>query len=148
MKDIELHERALTGADLACLRGLAAAGTPLPPELAEALDAHDLVPPGAPPADLVTLWSEVDLHDPATARRQRVKLCEPAASNPALGFISVLSPLGAALLGLRAGMVARWALPLGGEREALIERVTFQPVAAHAAHSADAAHAAHAAHAA
>ncbi|MBL8289044.1 MAG: GreA/GreB family elongation factor [Rubrivivax sp.] len=128
MKDFVFHERLFTGADLARLRTLAAADG-LPPELAEALETHERVPPGPVPGDLVTLWSEAELRDPATGRRQRIKLCEPVASNPALGFVSVLSPLGAALLGLRAGMVARWPLPLGGEREAVIERVTFQPLA-------------------
>lgn len=128
MKDIVFQERLLTGTDIACLRALAAADG-LPPELAEALETHERVPPGPLPGDLVTLWSEAELRDPATGRRQRIKLCEPAASNPALGFVSVLSPLGAALLGLREGMVARWPLPLGGEREAVIERVTFQPLA-------------------
>lgn len=121
-------ERLLTHVDLALLTKLGAGK--LPPELEEALELHDTVAHDAVPADLVTLHAEVRIRERLSNRVQRVKLCEPAVSNPTLGYVSVLSPLGAALLGLREGMVARWALPLGGAREAVVEKVLFAPAAA------------------
>ena len=45
------------------------------------------------------------------------------------GFISVLSPLGASLLGLRVGDVAQWRTPRGEERMARVVEVLFQPEA-------------------
>lgn len=120
-------ERLLTEADFARLKKLGAGR--LPPELEDVLHAHDTVAHGAVPADLVTLHAEVRIRDRTSSRLQQIKLCEPAVSNPTLGYVSVLSPLGAALLGLREGMVARWALPLGGSAEAVIEKVLFAPAA-------------------
>ena len=59
----------------------------------------------------------------------KVTLCDPDDAEPSQGFISVLSPLGASLLGLRAGDVARWRTPVGQERMARIVDVLFQPEA-------------------
>ena len=56
-------------------------------------------------------------------------LCYPADTDPARGFISVLAPLGASLLGLREGDVAGWTSPLGEERQTRIVEILFQPEA-------------------
>ena len=45
------------------------------------------------------------------------------------GFVSVLSPVGASLLGLRVGNVARWSTPAGDERAGEILAILFQPEA-------------------
>jgi regulator of nucleoside diphosphate kinase len=127
MNTIVANERLLTEQDLARLTKLGAGR--LPPELEEALEAHDTVGHADVPPDLVTLHSELRLRDLDTHRVRLVKLCEPGIANPTLGYISVLSPLGAALLGLREGCVARWPLPLGGHSAALIEKVLFVPAA-------------------
>ena len=55
-------------------------------------------------ADVVTMYSRVELVDVHTHRRQVVTLCYPQDAEPAAGFISVLSPVGISLLGLREGM--------------------------------------------
>jgi regulator of nucleoside diphosphate kinase len=59
---------------------------------------------------------------------QVVTLCYPQDAEPAAGFISVLSPVGISLLGLRAD-VARWQTPHGEECAAVIECIQFQPEA-------------------
>ncbi len=120
-------DRLLTEPDFTRLQNMGAGR--LPAELADLLDGHDLVARDDTPGDLVTLDSEVELRDPASGRLIRVKLCDPGLSNPTLGYVSVLSPLGLAILGRRVGTLARWPLPTGGEREALIESLTFQPEA-------------------
>ena len=52
-----------------------------------------------------------------------------AFGEPAAGFVSAPSPLGAGLLGLRAGDTARWRTPDGQEASAEIVEVLFQPEA-------------------
>jgi regulator of nucleoside diphosphate kinase len=124
---VPTSDRLLTEPDFTRLQHMGAGR--LPAELADLLDGHDLVARDDTPGDLVTLDSEVELRDQASGRLIRVKLCDPGLSNPTLGYVSVLSPLGLAILGLRVGMVACWPLPTGAERSALIERITFQPEA-------------------
>jgi len=81
------------------------------------------------PPDVVTMYSQVLLLDRASGERNKVTLCYPADAEPAEGFVSVLSPLGWSLLGLRAGQVARWSTPSGGERAAEVLAILFQPEA-------------------
>lgn len=133
MNTIVANERLLTRQDLARLTKLGAGR--LPPELEEALEEHDTVAQENAPPDLVTLHSELRLRDLTSNRVRLIKLCEPAIANPTLGYVSVLSPMGAALLGLREGSVARWPLPLGGSGAALIDKVLFAPAADAAAPS-------------
>jgi pimeloyl-ACP methyl ester carboxylesterase len=53
----------------------------------------------------------------------------PADAEPDAGFVSVLSPVGAALLGRRVGSRASWVTPDGRRHEAEIVAVLFQPEA-------------------
>jgi regulator of nucleoside diphosphate kinase len=41
--------------------------------------------------------------------------------------VSVLSPVGSALLGMRVGSIARWSTPAGDEKAAEILAILFQP---------------------
>jgi regulator of nucleoside diphosphate kinase len=98
-------------------------------EMREVLDVSDVVESPAIEPTVVTMYTQVSLRDVAGGDPWTVTLCYPADAEPAKGFISVLSPLGASLLGLRAGDVARWQPPSGDERRALIVEVLFQPEA-------------------
>ena len=71
----------------------------------------------------------VELVDPHTHRRQVLTLCYPQDAEPAAGFISVLSPVGISLLGLRVGDMAKWQTPHGEECSATIESIQYQPEA-------------------
>ena len=44
-------------------------------------------------------------------------------------FVSVLSPVGMGLIGLRCGAVARWKTPAGEEGSAQVEGILYQPEA-------------------
>ena len=77
--------------------------------------------------DVVTMYSQVVLQDTQTGQRNTLTLCYPADAEPAVGFVSVLSPVGSALLGLRVGSVARWSTPAGDEKAAEILALLFQP---------------------
>lgn len=120
-------ERLLTEIDYARLNKLH--GAQLPPELIETLDSLDLVPSREIPPDVVTMYSQVMVEDLESHQRQKLTLCYPADAEPHLGFISVLSPVGASLLGQRVGAIARWRTPNGDACSAEIITLLFQPEA-------------------
>ena len=91
------------------------------------LDTSTLVPSREVAPDIVTMYSQVLLQDLQTGQQQTLTLCYPADAQPAGGFVSVLSPVGCALLGLTVGSVARWSTPTGGEKAAEIMVIQFQP---------------------
>ncbi len=120
-------ERLLTELDFVRLNQLD--GGHAPPALENVLAATDLVPSRAVPADVVTMRSRVAIEDTATLRQHEFTLCYPTDADAAQGAISVLSPLGSALIGLRVGDVARWATPDGAAREAKVIGLLYQPEA-------------------
>lgn len=72
----------------------------------------------APPA--AALNARVEFEDLASGRRDVVQLVHPAAADAGRGSISVLSPVGRALLGRRAGQQVDVTLPNGDARELLV----------------------------
>ena len=125
-------ERTLTELDHARLTRLTRSRTaPARPSdddpLAQALDDAALVPSRTIGDDVVTMHSKVLLKDLETSRRHRLTLCYPDEAEPASGWVSVLSPVGASLLGLRVGDEARWTLPSGEQSAARLEAILFQP---------------------
>jgi regulator of nucleoside diphosphate kinase len=92
------------------------------------LQAAHQVPSRAIPPDIVTMYSRVLLTFP-DGRHQNLTLCYPQDADPSEGFVSVLSPAGSSLLGLRVGERARWRTPAGDERTAEVLAVIFQPEA-------------------
>jgi regulator of nucleoside diphosphate kinase len=122
-----LDERTLTERDFARLTKLL--GGHLPQELADLLSAAEIVQSRQVGANVVTMYSQVELVDVHTRRRQKLTVCYPGDAEPAAGFISVLSPVGMSLIGLRAGAVAKWRTPSGEECAAEVSAVLFQPEA-------------------
>ena len=131
---LQHQERTLTELDHARLQRLLPRGGTAqreagPAALAEAMDLADVIGANALPPDIVTMHSRVELADPASGRRQVLTLSYPAEADPAAGCVSVLSPVGAALLGLRVGARAQWRTPDGEDMQADIVAVHFQPEA-------------------
>lgn len=94
------------------------------------LEASDLVASPAVPPDVLTMYTQVQLQDEAgDVAPYQLTLCYPEHAEPAQGFVSVLSPVGTALIGRRAGETARWPLPGGRSGAARIVSVLFQPEA-------------------
>ncbi len=100
---------------------------PIAGTIDDVLDNSALVPSRQVGPDVVTMYSQVVLQDTQTGRRNTLTLCYPEDAEPAVGFVSVLSPVGSALLGLRVGSVARWSTPADDEKAAEIVAILFQP---------------------
>ncbi|WP_423128773.1 GreA/GreB family elongation factor [Gaoshiqia sp. Z1-71] len=66
--------------------------------------------------DFVTMNSQVEIVDLDTGKPMRVKLVYPEDADFRKGNISVLSPLGAAILGYRPGSVVAFEVPRGVKR--------------------------------
>ena len=105
----------------------AEATTPPRHTIGEVLEASALVPSRQVGPELVTMHSQILLQDIQTGQRSTLTLCQPAEADPAVGRVSVLSPVGSALLGLRVGSVARWLSAAGDEKAAEIVAPLFQP---------------------
>ncbi len=93
------------------------------------IDDADLVPSREVPADVVTMYSQIVVADAQLGARRRLTLCYPQDAEPSAGFISVLSPIGASLLGLEVGQTAQWVTPDGRRASATVKEILFQPEA-------------------
>ncbi|MDX5357885.1 MAG: nucleoside diphosphate kinase regulator [Rhodobacterales bacterium] len=79
-----------------------------------------IVAPGALPADVAGLGDRVAFRDEATGKDQDVTLVLPENADIAAGRISVLTPIGVALIGLQAGARFDWQTRAGEARELTI----------------------------
>jgi regulator of nucleoside diphosphate kinase len=87
------------------------------------------VSPREVPPDVVTLGSTVHLRELETDEPWTFTVCLPEEANIRESRISVLSPLGTAIIGCRVGDVVDWPVPAGTIRVE-IENVVYQPEAA------------------
>lgn len=92
-------------------------------DLQEEIDEARIVETDDIAADVVTMQSEVRVRDGATGVSRDYKLVAPAQADLAAGRLSVLAPLGTALLGYREGDEVEWQMP-GGPRLVRIEKVS------------------------
>lgn len=98
-------------------------------QLAAEIDRAAVVDPKDIPADVVTMNSIVRLVDEATDREMTYALSFPADSDAGEGRVSVLAPVGIALLGGRVGDIVEWPAPKGLCRYR-IAAIVYQPEAA------------------
>ena len=78
---------------------------------------------------VVTMHSEVVLLDLDSRQEFTCTLSYPEESDADTGRISVLAPVGTAILGYREGTVVEWPVP-AGTRRLRIEQILYQPEAA------------------
>jgi regulator of nucleoside diphosphate kinase len=97
--------------------------------LADELDRARIVSASEVPPDVVTMNSELELRDLDTGEKMAFTVVFPSEANADQRKISVLAPVGTAVLGYRAGDSIEWAVP-GRTRRLRIERVLYQPEAA------------------
>jgi regulator of nucleoside diphosphate kinase len=81
--------------------------------LAAELDRAIVLDPARMPPDAVTIQSRVRYEEEQSGAVREVTLVYPTVADASAGRISVLAPVGAALLGLRPGDRIEWPLPAG-----------------------------------
>ena len=72
-----------------------------------------VVPDGKLPPDVVTMNSRLVYQNVETGEQREVVLVYPDDADGARGYVSVLAPVGTALLGLRVGQTITWPSPRG-----------------------------------
>jgi len=95
-------------------------------KLGKELDRSAVITSDAVPSDLVTMDSSVEFEDLTTGEIEECTLVFPERADAAIKRISVLAPLGIALIGCRVGDIAWWATP-AGTRQLKVRRVTPAP---------------------
>lgn len=98
-------------------------------ELAKEMDSAKVVDSKKVPADVVTMNTKVVLRDVDTDETMTYSLAFPADADISAGRISVLAPVGTAILGYKEGSTVEWAVP-AGIRRIKIEKILYQPEAA------------------
>ena len=103
-------------------------------EAAEALESElgraQVVEASAVPPDVVTMNSKVRFADEESGQQREITLVYPKDADPAQQKVSILAPVGAALIGLSVGQSVDWPMPGGRVRRLKIVEVLFQPEAA------------------
>ena len=107
----------VTAEDHARLYGLASASIDRIPEVAgrllDELDRAQIVRPGAKDAGFARMGSCVEYRDESTGKVQAVRLVYPVEADIAAGRISILTPIGAALIGLSRDQSIGWETRIG-----------------------------------
>ena len=98
-------------------------------QLEEELGRAELINPKEIPADVITMRSKVSLKDLKSGQTVMYSLVFPSEANSNEGHISVLAPIGTALLGNRSGDVVESRVP-SGLRRLKVKEILYQPEAA------------------
>jgi regulator of nucleoside diphosphate kinase len=98
-------------------------------KLEKELYRAETVAPEEVPGDVITMRSKVRLSDLNTNEEVTYTLVFPTEADFSEGKISVLAPIGTAMLGYREGSVIEWQVP-SGLRRLKIEEILYQPEAA------------------
>jgi regulator of nucleoside diphosphate kinase len=93
------------------------------------IDRAEVVEPEEIPPNRVTMNSRVRFADEKSKDEHEITLVFPGHANVEENRISVLAPVGSALLGLSVGDTIEWPLPNARSRRLRVEAVTYQPEA-------------------
>lgn len=92
------------------------------------LDRAEVVPPEKIPADVITMNSRVVLTDLEDNSRLELTLVYPLDAQGE-GKVSILAPIGTAMLGYRVGDVFEWDTP-AGKASLRVDEILYQPESA------------------
>ncbi len=96
-------------------------------ELRAELDRADIVKPEEMPPNVVTMNSTVTFRLESSGKEFSLTLVCPSDIDGNTGKISILAPVGSALLGLREGDDISWPGPGGGLLQVRVLKVVYQP---------------------
>lgn len=88
------------------------------------LERAELCEPGNLPDQTVEMNSQIEFIDEGTGTSRVVQLVYPGDADIAAGRVSILTPVGAGLIGISAGSSIRWPDRHGHDRTLRIVRVT------------------------
>jgi regulator of nucleoside diphosphate kinase len=97
-------------------------------KLADELERAEVVDPRAIPKDTITMMSTARLKDLDSGKEMIYSLVFPQDADASEGRISILAPVGTAMIGYRVGDVIEWEVP-SGLRRLKVEDVLYQPEA-------------------
>lgn len=97
-------------------------------ELETELNRGEVVKSQDIPANVITMNSEVHLRDLNTKEEITYQLVFPDHADAGQGKISILAPIGTALLGYRVGDIIEWKVPAGIVK-LKVEKILYQPEA-------------------
>lgn len=92
-------------------------------KLVEELDAATVLAEMDVPDDVVRMNSVVSFIDDSTKEVKEVQVVYPGEVGRTIWGVSVLAPIGAALIGLREGESITWPLPNGREKTITVLKV-------------------------
>ncbi len=95
--------------------------------LGDELARARVVAPGELPADVVSMNSSVTCVEEISGKEHHLTLAYPGNADAATGRVSVLAPIGAALLGLSVGQSIDWAAPDGRPLRVRVAAISYQP---------------------
>ena len=98
-------------------------------ELEDELNKGEVVNSRDIPNNIITMNSKVRLRDINTQKEMICWLVFPDDSNADQGKISILAPIGTALLGYKVGDIIEWEVP-AGVTKLKVEEILYQPEAA------------------
>jgi regulator of nucleoside diphosphate kinase len=98
-------------------------------KLEEELESASVVSPEIVPPDVVTLNSQISIKDMITGDESTFTLVMPRDADVEKSKISIMAPLGIAVLGQRIGDIVKFCVP-AGVRKIKICRILYQPEAA------------------
>ncbi len=96
--------------------------------LIEEMERAEIVPSEKVPQHVVTLNTRMRVKDLDSSQETSIQLVFPNDEDFEHGKISILTPIGAALIGYSKGDIAEWPIP-AGIRRLRIEEITYQPEA-------------------
>ena len=93
------------------------------------LDRAEIVDAKEVPANVITMRSTVRLKDLVSGEENTYSLVFPTEADFSQGKISVLAPIGTAILGYKSGDTIEWTVP-SGLRRLKVDQIIYQPEAA------------------
>lgn len=93
-----------------------------------------VVAPGEIPNDVVTMNSTARVEDELSGKSHELTLVYPRDADGSPDKVSVLAPVGSAMLGLRVGQSIQWQVPGGRELRLRVAAIRYQPEASGDAH--------------
>jgi len=98
-------------------------------ELEDELNRGKVIKSQDVPSNVITMNSEVYLRDLNTKEEIIYRLVFPEHADAGRGRVSILAPIGTALLGYRVGDTIEWKVPAGIVK-LKVEKILYQPEAA------------------